>query len=279
MKKVVLTIVCVLIIAAVLLVSAKGVYFMVNRKIAKGYNLVDPVVEKLPEEKTIIEDDYIQLEDVRMHYVRYSGSGHPVILIHGNGGSTESLRNIAKYLANDYTVYAIDSRCQGKSSDPGVISYELMAKDVAQFIEAKGLYKPYVMGHSDGGMVALALASNYPDSLGMCVSTGANSNPKQFKFYFTLGVKFNNLRKKNKLNDLMLNEPDFNEEYLAKIKVPTYVVAGEKDIMKLSDTIYIHEHIANSEIAIVKGGSHSDYVGDGRGYVLTKYFFDKYALE
>ena len=279
MKKVLIIIMEIIVASFLLLLCAKGVYFAVNRTKAKNYNLMNADTSDLPPAQEIIEDDYVQLSEVRMHYVRYGTSGHPVVLIHGNGGNTNSLKSIAQLLANDYVVYCIDERCQGKSSDPGVITYDLMAKDVYEFIQAKGLEKPYIMGHSDGGMVALALASNYPDCAAICVSTGANSHPSKFKFYFTWGVKFNNLRKKDKLNDLMLTLPDFNEEFLSRIKIPTYVIAGENDIMPLSDTVYIKEHIANSEIAIVRGANHSSYISNGEAYVLTKYFFDKYSID
>ncbi|MBR6361341.1 MAG: alpha/beta hydrolase, partial [Clostridia bacterium] len=108
-------------------------------------------------------DDFVQLSQVRMHYRVYGKGKPPLVLIHGNGGSVNSLKEAASYLANDFTVYLPESRCHGQSSDPGEISYELMAKDIKEFIDAMGLKKPVVMGHSDGGINAITLASMYPD--------------------------------------------------------------------------------------------------------------------
>lgn len=263
-------------IAALLVVGiAVGSYFIVVRVQSKEYNLIDLKETDLPEKQEAVEDGYVQLSMVKMHYVRYGEGAQPVVLIHGNGGSCDSLKELAQYLANDYSVYCIDSRCQGKSSDPGVITYDLMATDVYEFIQQKTTVKPYVLGHSDGGIVALSLASLYPDGVAAVVSCGANSHPDKFKWYFTFGVKVMNLFHKDKLNDLMLELPDFTPEYLARITAPTYVVAGEYDIMPLSDSVYLHEHIAGSKIAIVKGATHSAYISKhgGRIYSLAKDFF------
>lgn len=251
-----------------------GTWLGVVRSKSKKYNLITLHVENLPEQQTATEDGYVQLSDLKMHYVKYGDGKYPLILIHGNGGSSESLKEAATYLANDYTVYCIDSRCQGKSENPDVISYDLMAKDVKEFIEAENLVKPYVMGHSDGGMVALTLASAYPDVPGAIISCGSNSRPETFKAYFTIGVKIKNAFKHDKLNDLMLTLPDFNKEFLSKITAPTYIVAGEHDIMPLSDTVYIHENIKNSKIAIIKGANHSSYMSQNgkKAYILAKGF-------
>ena len=216
-------------------------------------------------------DAFVQLEDVKMHYQVYGENKPPLILIHGNGGSVKSLREAAQYIANEFTVYLPESRCHGQSSDPGVITYELMAKDFMQFIEAMGLKKPVIMGHSDGAINAIQLAADYPDVPGAIIACGANSNPDTFKPYFPFGVWVKNIFEKDKLNDLMLTLPDFTEEYLAQITCPTYVVSGQYDIMWLTDTVYLHEAIKGSDMAVIRRADHSSYMSqDGKwAYVLA----------
>lgn len=255
---------------------AASVWLAVTRIQSKNYNLITLDTSSVPEPVSgPVKEDDVQLSEVRMHYAVYGEKGHPLILIHGNGGSHKSLEEAALYLANDYKVYAIDSRCHGQSSDPGEISYDLMAKDVKEFIGKMKLNKPYVVGHSDGGIVALTLAYTYPDLLGGFVSCGANTSPDTLKKYFTLGVKFNQWRNPDKLNEMMLTEPDITEEDLLKIKCPAYIVAGEYDIMKLSDTAFIYDSITGSRIAIIQRGDHSSYMShDGKQtYVLVSDFF------
>lgn len=243
---------------------------------SKKYNLITLDTSSLPEPVPgPVKEDDIQLSDVKMHYAVYGEKGHPVILVHGNGGSHKSLEEAALYLANDYTVYAIDSRCHGKSSDPGEISYDLMAKDIKEFIEKMKLEKPYILGHSDGGINALTVAYTYPDLLGGFVSCGANTSPDTMKPYFLLGVKLSDRGRHDKLNEMMLTEPHIDREKLSKIKCPAYIVAGEFDIMKLSDTVFIHDSVKDSKIAIIKGADHSAYIShDGKqAYVLAHEFF------
>ncbi len=244
------------------------------RQASKEHNLISLDTSSVPSpvEGPVKEDD-VQLSEVRMHYAVYGDEGYPLILIHGNGGSKKSLSEAATYLANDYRVYVPESRCHGESSDPGVISYDLMAKDIKEFCEVLGIKKPYIMGHSDGGITALTLAYTYPELPGAIISCGANSVPETFKPYFTIGVKIMNLFKPDKLNDMMLTLPQMTAELLSKITCPTYIVAGENDIMWLSDTAFLFTSTyPYSEIAIIKGANHSSYISqDGKqAYVLAR---------
>ena len=259
-------------------VASLGAWQIYVRQQSKDYNLITLDTSALPEAVAQAEEEgFAELSEVKMHYEIYGKTGHPLILVHGNGGSLKSLREAATYLANDYIVYLIESRCHGESSDPGEISYDLMAKDIKEFCEKMELEKPYLMGHSDGGINALTVAYTYPDLLGGFISCGANTTPDTFKPYFPFGVWVLNKFKPDKLNDMMLTLPQMNKELLGKITCPAYIVAGEYDIMWLSDSVFIHECIPQSEIAIIKGANHSSYISqDGKqAYVLAKAFFDK----
>lgn len=103
-----------------------GTYRLKNRIDSKKYNLITLDTSVLPTPQEPVRDGFVQLKDVNMHYVVYGSGTQPLILIHGNGGSAKSLAEAASYLANDYTVYVIESRCHGQSSDPGTIDYESM---------------------------------------------------------------------------------------------------------------------------------------------------------
>ena len=152
-----------------------------------------------------------------------------------------------------------------------------MAKDIKEFCEALGIENPYIMGHSDGGINALTLAYTYPDLPGAVISCGANSKPETFKPYFTIGVKVLDFFRPSILNDMMLTLPQMNAELLSQITCPTYIVAGENDIMWLSDTAFLYVSTQPySEIAIIKNANHSSYISqDGKqAYVLAKDYFE-----
>jgi len=231
---------------------------------ADGADIPAPVSE--------ISDMEVQLSEVRMHYAVYGSEGRqPLILIHGNGSNHKRLEGAARLLANDYTVYSIDSRCHGQSSDPGEITYRLMAQDTAEFIEKLGLEKPYIMGHSDGAIVALTLAYEYPELPGAVIACGANTRASTMKPYFLIGVAADNIRKHDKLNDLMLTLPDMTEDELKSITCPTDIVIAENDIMYLSDAVYMHRTIPGSQLQIIKGANHSSYmsINGKQAYILA----------
>jgi len=75
----------------------------------------------------------------------------------------------------------------------------------------------------------------------------------------------------------MLTLPQIDAEKLSKIICPAFIVAGEHDIMWLSDTVFIHENVKNSKVAIIKGANHSSYISqDGKqAYALAKDFFSE----
>ena len=260
---------------ALSVIIGAGAWQVYVRQASKNYNLITLDEPDIAPVTACAAQGDVELSEMTMHYAVYGDEGYPLILVHGNGGDKNSLKEAAEYLANDYKVYVIESRCHGESSDPGEISYDLMAKDIKEFIDAMGLEKPYLMGHSDGGINALTVAYTYPDLLGGFISCGANTTPDTFKPYFPLGVRVSNMVKPDKLNDMMLTLPEMNADLLSKITCPAYIVAGEYDIMWLSDTVFIHECIPHSKIAIIKGANHSSYISQNgkQAYTLAKDFF------
>ena len=261
---------------ALSVIIGAGAWQVYVRQASKNYNLITLDEPDIAPVTACAAQGDVELSEMTMHYAVYGDEGYPLILVHGNGGDKNSLKEAAEYLANDYKVYVIESRCHGESSDPGEISYDLMAKDIKEFIDAMGLEKPYLMGHSDGGINALTVAYTYPDLLGGFISCGANTTPDTFKPYFPLGVRVSNMVKPDKLNDMMLTLPEMNADLLSKITCPAYIVAGEYDIMWLSDTVFIHECIPHSKIAIIKGANHSSYISQNgkQAYTLAKDFFE-----
>src|SRR5690349_2943284 len=65
-----------------------------------------------------------QHDGVELYYEVY-GSGEPLLLIHGNGGSSRDLTAQIAHFAKNYKVITMDSRDQGRSGDGSAkITYE-----------------------------------------------------------------------------------------------------------------------------------------------------------
>ena len=101
---------------------------------------------------------FYEVRGLKMYCEEY-GAGMPLLMIHGNGGSIHAFaHNIPCFVAK-YRVIAADSRSQGKSIDPGPeLTFEMMADDEAALLDTLRIKAAYVLGWSDGGIVALALA-------------------------------------------------------------------------------------------------------------------------
>jgi pimeloyl-ACP methyl ester carboxylesterase len=88
----------------------------------------------------------------------------PVLIAHGLFGSARNWGVIAKRLASDRQVIAVDMRNHGASPWSDDHSYPALADDLAEVIAASGGPMD-VVGHSMGGKAAMTLALNHPDRL------------------------------------------------------------------------------------------------------------------
>lgn len=196
---------------------------------------------------------------VRLWYDRI-GQGTPILLAHGNGESHEIFDKTVEALQEDHQVITVDSRCHGNSQDPGKISYDLMAEDMIGLIRQLQLQKPVFYGFSDGGIVGLLIAMREPELLGKLIISGANLNPSGLKLTTRLEIRLEHLMKKSKLTALMLREPNIRPEELAKIRIPTVVMAGSRDVVKKTHTRLIADHIPGSILKILPGEGHGSYI-------------------
>lgn len=98
-----------------------------------------------------------------------TGQGTPLLLIHGLFGSGENLGMIARLLADRFQVINVDLRNHGRSGHSDELSYSLMAADLAETMDALGLSRAAVLGHSMGGKAAMQLALTYPERVSKLV--------------------------------------------------------------------------------------------------------------
>ena len=100
----------------------------------------------------------------RNHYARAmlahdrTGSGSPLVLLHGLGSCKEMWRPVIPLLARDHDVIAVDLPGFGESA-PGAETVEAQAEAVAGLAGELGLEQWHVAGNSMGGGIALELAA------------------------------------------------------------------------------------------------------------------------
>lgn len=92
-----------------------------------------------------------------------SGSGPPLVILHGLFGSLDNWFSIAKELVEHYTLYLVDQRNHGDSPHSNEWNYGVMVEDLRELLDAEGLDSVYLMGHSMGGKTVMNFAVQYPE--------------------------------------------------------------------------------------------------------------------
>ena len=107
----------------------------------------------------------IKVNDVTMNYEE-QGSGEPLILIPYLAADHACYAFQASEYSKHFTCFSIDLRGTGETDHlGGAYTTELLADDVAAFMQALGLQSAHVSGLSLGGAVGMWLAAKYPEKV------------------------------------------------------------------------------------------------------------------
>jgi pyruvate dehydrogenase E2 component (dihydrolipoamide acetyltransferase) len=99
----------------------------------------------------------------KISYVGTGQDGDVVLLVHGYGGDRNSWLFLQEPMAARYRVYALDLPGHGTSAkDVGDGSVEMLADTVLGVLNAIGVQRAHLVGHSLGGAVALAATARDP---------------------------------------------------------------------------------------------------------------------
>ncbi len=144
-----------LVLTAVIAVAFLGLWWFTVHTAHK-------VEQRLPATGT-----FFDVPGARLHVIE-RGQGPALLLIHGLGGQSGHFTyGIVKLLAPHFRVVVIDRPGSGYStrSDASSASLESQAAMIAALIDQMKLDRPFVVGHSLGGAIALALALAHPEKV------------------------------------------------------------------------------------------------------------------
>ena len=101
--------------------------------------------------------------DVRIETLDWGGTGRPLLLIAGAGGSAHAFDDFAPLLTPHFHVYGVTRRGYGDSSRPrSGYDADRLGDDVVAVIRTFKIRKPILMGHSFGGQEVSDVATRYP---------------------------------------------------------------------------------------------------------------------
>jgi pimeloyl-ACP methyl ester carboxylesterase len=117
-------------------------------------------------------DRFYESQGLRLHYVDWGNeAAPPLILVHGGLDHCRNWDAIARELQPDFHIMAPDLRGHGDSEWAKGSSYSLTDNvyDLTRLMRFAGLPDAAIVGHSMGGMVALAYAGTYPEKVSRLV--------------------------------------------------------------------------------------------------------------
>jgi len=237
-------------------------------------------------------------DGTRLVYVeRGEASGTPVVLLHGYTDSMRSYDRVLPHLPRSLRVFAVTQRGHGASDKPeGSYASDVFARDVAAFMDAVGLERAVIVGHSMGSTVAMRFAVDYPQRTQALVLEGAfvprAANAELTTFLaevsaltdpidpaFVRGFQQSTLAQPvpaeffEMVVDESLKVPasvwkaalepyrtaDFASA-LTKIRVPTLLVWGDRDAFTgRAEQDSLTQLLAGSRLAIYAGAGHSPH--------------------
>jgi pimeloyl-ACP methyl ester carboxylesterase len=112
----------------------------------------------------VADETYVDAGVARFHYAR-AGDGPPVLLLPGSGGWKLTFQATVDVLSRHHTVFALDPPGQGRTRilDPAVVGVDAVVRAVGSFLDAVGVRRTAIVGHSWGGGFALRFAELEPD--------------------------------------------------------------------------------------------------------------------
>ena len=245
---------------------------------------------------------YIDINGANIYYSAY-GEGEPgrapIVLIHGSTiDSHTDWDSIAPELAKEYKVFAPDCRGHGRSNNPCMsYSFKELADDVAAFVHAMGYEKAHIIGHSNGGNVALVTLMEHPEIIQTCIPQAANAyvtrylierEPKVFDpdrverespswrdEMIRLHSEVNGKHYWREMLWLTMKEiisaPNYSPAELRRVEKPVLTIMGADDTVNAPDehAQYIANNIPNAELWIPEKTGHNVHL-ERRGEWIAK---------
>jgi pimeloyl-ACP methyl ester carboxylesterase len=230
-------------------------------------------VNAIPYGNNKASGNFITIDGTKQYYEVY-GQGEPLVLIHGNGGNIAYMKPQIEYFAKKYKVIVMDCRGRGKSElGKDSLTYLQMTKDIAVILDYLHLDSTYVVGRSDGGIIALLMAIYYPKKVKKAVAFAANLTPDTTALYPSFYYEVIHERKQadqmlakkdttqnwklmQQRNRLMEFQPHILASDLHKIKCPVLVMSTDRDIIPEEHTVFIYRNIARANLCILAGENH-----------------------
>lgn len=211
------------------------------------------------------------------------GDGSPVLFLHGLAGDRGVFAAQAADLADGFRCIRVDARGHGRSAvPPAPWSIADFASDFAALLDRLEVDAAHVVGHSAGGVFAMAMALDHPDRVKSLFLVGTSAELKREiaeKSYLHWAGLAEQSGLESALKGAGLPVPDgvrpehgegfarscraivrMVDEPLAlrlgEIRVPTAFVVGEKDPFGPGGSVKASRAVPGADLQILEGQGH-----------------------
>jgi pimeloyl-ACP methyl ester carboxylesterase len=228
---------------------------------------------------------YAPVNGIRLYY-EIHGEGKPLVLIHGGGSTIQtSFSVLLPLFAKHYKVIAVELQAHGHTKDRDTASSFIQdADDVAALLAYLKIDKADFLGFSNGGHTLIEMGIRHPAIINKLVIvssfykregafTGFFDNmghanldnmPAPLKEAY-LKIPGNDssglIRMFTQDKNRMIFFKDWDDQQLASIKAPCFIINGTKDVGTIEHSVKMSQVIPNAELMILPG-IHGSFIGE-----------------
>ncbi|MDQ0594880.1 pimeloyl-ACP methyl ester carboxylesterase [Chryseobacterium ginsenosidimutans] len=243
-----------------------------------------------------LEKGYKSVNGINMYYEIY-GSGKPLVLIHGGGGSILfDYKEVISRLENKFQLIGIDLQNHGMTEHRNIPeTFEQDADDVVALLKELNIEKTSFWGFSNGGNTVMQIAHRHPGIVDKLIVASAfyrrngmmdgffegmmeatmESMPEPLKINFlNLNPDFSKLENMfDKDSKRMQTFNDWDEDILTSIQSPALFISGDKDVIKPEHVVEMWRLVDGSQLMILPA-THGSYMMADFGGNIDKNLID-----
>jgi pimeloyl-ACP methyl ester carboxylesterase len=234
----------------------------------------------------------ITIDDSEIYFEEW-GSGPPLVLLHGLGGTCHDWRHVFDLpsLGSNYHVIAPDARGHGRSTHCGVFTFRRCALDVLALLDYLGQGRVRAVGMSLGAKTLLHVATLAPSRIERMIVVSATPRfPEATRALFRAAAaaahspeEWAAMRAQHLHGDQQIaaiwqlpasfaadaTDMTFGADRLAAITAPTLVVAGDRDpLYPVELAVELYRSIPVASLWVVPNGGHGPIFNDQRDEFL-----------
>lgn len=248
----------------------------------------------------------VSIDGIEINYIE-EGKGKAVLILHGWGANIDTVLPIVNLLKAHFRVYALDLPGFGRSEKPGeVFGSKDYARVIKGFLDAVGIEKVILIGHSFGGKISILLGLSHPEMVDkMVLIDSAGLKPKRNLIYYIRVYTFKLLKFLYRSIFFWMKDDEKMEKFYSKfgsrdyqaadgimrnilvkvvnenlypmlkdLKTSTLLIWGDEDT---ATPLYMgkimEKEIPDSGLVVLKGAGHYSYLDDfNRFAVILKAF-------